>query len=169
MLTRKIALKNHLIIAGPLVPIIIGTIAMLYIGIESGNEKFQEFTIYFAVIFFGIQFWPQLVIHIQHYFCSRNLAFEVNDNVDRITVIRDDRSTKYRTDDIESIDIRLPISVYNGGWRGFIADNYFYGKLKFKDEDEPIIVTTLLDEDLAVLKLLAPEKTSFKREFYCMI
>lgn len=168
-ITKKITLKSHLAIASPLIVIIGFTIFFVYMGINSGNEKYEIITYNVAIVFFILQFGPQLALHIQHYQYNHDLSIQVENGSDIVTIVKNGKTIKQSTADIEWVELHLPISVYNGGMRPFMCDDYYYGKLKLKGEDEPIIVTTLLDRHLALLKMFAPEKTTAKRRFFCMI
>lgn len=161
----EVNLKTHWYLIWPvLVPIPFLVAAVLHVRDEYGLSQFNS-AILIGLAIYLILFIPVLILHLYYSFLNKPLIIEQFG--DDIVFSRNSTKTKHNIKDIVKIELSMPTSSYRNGFRMLPTENYFLGRIYWKNGDLSVI-TPLVDPELIWLKQLSPELTNTKIQFICI-
>ncbi|MBU1310531.1 MAG: hypothetical protein KKE30_13500 [Gammaproteobacteria bacterium] len=164
--TMEINLKSHITQCWPWFMYATGCALLpICFGINSDVRR-VDFSILFAIFFFLLFFTPELILHIRYSKLNKGLKIVSCRSSDKFTLVGPKSERVINLSLIEKVVLHLTLPVAWGGLRLLPASSYFYGLIHLRT-GESILITTLLDSELAWLVDLAPDITEVNKRLYC--
>lgn len=165
IMTLEIHLKQHLkMLTNLFLYALIWGIFIYYFLDSLGNNVIYLFLLF--LLFYAI---PVIIIHINYCKNDKETVYEFTNTSFIQKRKKDNRLIKIS--DIIQIDILMTTSRYNqSGYKSFPFSNYYYARIKIKD-DSQIILTSLFSSELeTILKKYFPNvPTTYDKTFYPII
>ena len=125
---------------------------------------------YNYVLSFGIMWLiytlPAAWLHIEYWLKNQGMEFEMNN--DGFIFLRNGKETKFTNEQIDTISIYMPPSVYKGSSLKFIAiENYYFARVNLKS-GHVLTLTCLLTANLEdELRKISGVSIKRKKRLFC--